>query len=278
MKIVRLSNIILGSLLIIGIGIGYVLWEMKQDQYSVWIIPVAILLAGIFVLRGQIDYWWFKKFPPPLDPEVISWLQNRFPYYAELNEGDQSKFRDRLSLYLEGREFKIMQKKAEDLPHDFRVMISSHGILMGLYKEDFLIGDFDRIMCYQHAFPTPKFKFLHTVEVHEEDGLYLFSTEHILLGILRPETYFNILFYGYAQAFSYLDQDFKFPDFTDQIWTKFKIISGFTKEQIRSLLGFEEPNPVYIAMSLYFTHAELFRKTLPDWAEAIDTFLNRPAL
>ena len=275
MKIIRLSNIILGGLLIIGIGIGYVLWELKLDQYSVWIIPVAILLAGIFVLRGQIDYWWFKRNPPPLDPEVIMWLQNNFPYYDNLDEADKAKFRDRLSLYLEGREFKIMQKKAEDLPHDFRVMISSHGVLMGLYKPDFLVGDFDRIMCYQHAFPTPKFKFLHTVEVHEEDGLFLFSTEHILLGILRPKSYFNIIFYAYAQAYYYLEQNFEFPPFNESIWNKFKLISGFTKYQLRSLIGFEEPNPLYIAFSLYFTHADLFRKSLPDLAERIDIFLNR---
>lgn len=277
MRIRSLSNIILGTLFLAGITIGYMLWEMQLRDFSVYLIPIGIILAIILVFKPQIDYWWHKKHPLPLDKEVLFWLQNHFLHYNDLNEDDQARFRERLSLYLEGREFKIMRKEPDDLPHDFRVMISSHAILLSLYLDDFLIGDFDRIMCYKHAFPTPQFKFLHAVETHAEDGMIILSTEHLVLGVKKPELFLNIIIYAYAQALVFLNPSHGFPEFQESIWEDIEKISSFTKGKLSSLLGFEEPDPLFVCSSLYFTHADKFELVLPELKASFDIFFNRPA-
>lgn len=274
MKHRSLSTFILGILGLFVAYLAYLLFVKEEHEYSIYLIPFGILIAIILVFKPQIDFWWYKKYPPRLDEAVIQWLVNHFSYFNPLSREEKGKFIDRLALYLEAREFKFMRKEAEALPHDFQAMIAAHAVLMGMSNEDFLIGDFDRIICYPHAFPSPAHKFLHTVETHAEDGLILFSTEHLLLGVLKPNSFLNIIFYAFGEAIHFLNEYKGFPEVSPEIWEAIEVISGFSKATIIKLTGFEEPNPVYVLMSLYFSHSERMKSHLPEYHEAIRVLIS----
>lgn len=273
MKHKSLSTFILGVLGLFVAGLAYLLFVEELHQYSIYLIPFGITIAIILVFRPQIDYWWYKKYPPLLDKEIIQWLINHFSYFNPLEREEKKMFIDRLALYLEAREFKFMRKEAESLPHDFQAMIAAHAVLMTMGNKDFLIGDFDRIICYPHAFPSPKFKFLHSVETHSEDGLILLSTEHLLLGVLKPKSFLNIIFYAFGEAIYFLNGNNGLPIPATNIWESIEEVSGFTKSSISKLIGFDEPNPLYVLISLYFSHHERINIIMPEFHQSIKLLL-----
>lgn len=273
MKHKPLSTFILGILGLFAAYLAYELFYLEDPSGSVYLIPLGISIAIVLVFKPQIDFWWYKKYPPRLDEPVIQWLVQHFPYFPPLSREDKSLFIDRLALYLEAREFKFMRKEAEDMPHDFQAMIAAHAVLMSMSNKDYLIGDFDRIICYPHAFPTPKFKFLHTVETHTEDGLILLSSEHLLLGVLKPQSFLNIIFYAFAEAIYFLNDYEGLPELPGDIWERIEEISGFSKPAISKLLGFDEPDPVYVLMSLFFSHKDRIKAALPDIYTSIEKLL-----
>ena len=210
----------------------------NHESWSVLIFIPVFLLVLLYNFYGQIDYWWNTKNPEIIDPKLKEWLLIYSPFYIGLNEEQKKKFEERLMLYIDAREYKsVGTKEHKEVPFDIKGIIASQAIRLTLGLKDFLIGDLDRIYCYKHPFPTPRYHPLHTVEVDAEDGMLILSLEHAIAGIVNPTEYFNIAIYGYAQAFLRVNPNYDYPEVGEETWSDISLVTGMPREAIEDTIG-----------------------------------------
>jgi hypothetical protein len=237
--------------------------DTTNYDLSYWIIPPFVIIAIIFIMTPQIDYWWLVRHPVPLDPEAQSWLNTYDPIYSKLSEEDKQKYDTRMSLFLSGKEFTAMGKKKESVPEDLKLAISHLAIGMTLHREDFLFDNLDRFVIYKHPFPSPKYQFLHTLETHVEDGVMVLSLEHLSAAIMDAKSYFHVGQLAFAEIFVKQNPTLEWTGISSLGWSDVEKITGFRKDQILSVLGFDSYDELYLVLSCYFSHRETFKSMYP---------------
>lgn len=254
-KVLSFPLVVIAGLIILNTFVGY------RSEYSIYIFIPVILLVALYIFHGVIDFWWLERNPIPLDDKMKEWFEKYSPYYASLDEDEKVLFGNRLSLYVEGREFKsVGTSELKEVPFDIKCIISSQNIMMTAGLNDYLLGDMDRIYLYKHPFPSPRYQFLHTVETHIEDGMILLSTEHALPGITNPKDHYNIALHAYAEAFTKIYPHYDYPTVNHHEWKQVEEIMGLTKDTILKTMGYEscEVLPVHIVMYFMFPKAYEF--------------------
>lgn len=270
MKIHSPSQVGMAVLFLIALGIGYDVYINERQDYVHWILLMVFLMIALYVMKAQIDYWWHKKYPLPIEPEIKKWLIHNFPFYNSLDGELKQKFEDRLGLYIEARLFTSLGSKERQVPEDLKAMIAAHAVRVTLNYEDFLIGDFDRIMMYKHPFPTPKHQYLHIVETEVEDGVIIFTLDYLLNGVLEPDHYYNIAYHAFAEAFSKQNPTIDFSFLGEVTKEHMQLISGFAVEDLLTTLGYKSLDPVPVIITYYFTFREKFEKSLPHIVDKLD--------
>ncbi len=265
MKMHSLSTVIIIALLLIAGGIFLANYNDPYNDKGFVIIPV-VLAAVFYAFQGPIDHWWREKYPREIDPKLKAWLVQYFQPYLTLNDEDKKRFENRLTLYIEGRLFQGVGKDHKEMPYDICGIIAAHGVLIGLWQKDYLIGEFDRIYTYKHPFPTPDHPYMHNVEVNTEDGVIILSLEQLTNAILSPDEYYNIGFHAYAEAFIFAIKDIIYPDVMDT-WSDIERISGWDKENILNQIGLKEVSLLPIHISLFLTKSAKYREIRPDLYE-----------
>ena len=277
MKIYSLSNVLILPIVISAILIFYLSEHYDDPDATVWIFVPAFILTAVLIFKPQIDYWWHTKYPVPLDRPVKEWISNYVTFYSQLTEEDKEKFENRLSLYMEGREFKSIGKEQRDVPEDIKGMIGSMAVMATFNSEDFLLGEYDRIFIYKHPFPSPMMKFLHSVEVNHEDGVLIFSLEHLLPGLTRSRNFFNICLYAYLDGYFHL-HDHLMSDQFILSWQDIEKSGKLTKEHIKSVTGLEDFNLFALAGVNYFTFPVVMQSNKPDLYNYFNRVFNHKAV
>lgn len=272
MKIYKFSRILS---ILPAIALGWFLYKMFFDHnfpFIAWAILPAAILALLYLFQPQIDYWWLDKNPIEIDPEITMLLQKTNPFYNTLSGDQKKKFEKRIYLYVEGIEFKSKGYERDvEVLYDVKNMIAQVPVTMTFNRKDFLLKDFEHIVLYKHAFPSPMFKFLHTVETHAEDGVIIFSLEHAEHAFFNPTQFYNVAYHAYAEAFVKSNPKLNYPETNNEQWQGVETITGFSKDQILGTLGFENIDLLYVLITVYFTHQERFRKVLPDITKRLDS-------
>ena len=125
-----------------------------------------IILAGIYVLSPQIDWWYFKKNPPVMPEGMARILRQFYPYYRALNEDLKAAFRNRLMMYLKCVEF--IGKPEKVVPEDIQMIVAAAITQLTFGLPDYRLRKFERIVIYPHPFPSPQYKeHLHNSEIYE---------------------------------------------------------------------------------------------------------------
>lgn len=276
MRIHSLSKLLALPLIL---ATGFFAYRMFSDSYRgghPYILIPVILLTILYVSYGQIDYWWLKKYPIPLDDKIKVWLVNYLPYYNKLNDSLKKEFEKRLSLYVEAREFKVVRnKEIDDVPFDIKNILASQAIRLSLGHTDFLIKDMDRIYLYKHPFPSPRFQFLHTYETDIIDGVIILSLEQAISGIVQPKTYYNITLHAFAEAFVHLYPQINFPDVNKYGWEDLEKITTISKEVITNTCGYPALDLLVVHIVLYFECNEEYKQIFLEEYEALYTIFNQ---
>lgn len=233
------------------------------EKLSIYVILPATILVFLYVLHGPIDHWWLARFPIPFDPMLKEWLNRYFPPYKEMDQETQNKFEYRLGLYLDGRLFQSIGSERRDVPEDIKCMVAAHAVHMFLGKDDYLIGNIDRIFLYKHPFPSPDFPFFHNVEVNTEDGVIILSIEQLKNAIINPTGYYNTAYHAYAEAFIFTQKNILYPDITDS-WDALEKVSGWSKSLFQIQTGFDNLPLLPIHISLFFSKPKEYQAVLPQ--------------
>ncbi|HMS66804.1 MAG TPA: hypothetical protein PKD18_01650 [Saprospiraceae bacterium] len=275
MKIRSLSNILYFPLFIIGILILYFGYG-NNNGLMVWIFVPVILIVAIYVGHAQIDYWWLKKNPAPLDEPIIKWLDKFGYYYLSLKTDQQQEYRNRLSNYLFAREFMVVaNKEQKPVPEDIKAIIASQAINLTFGLEDYLLDDYDRIFIYVHAFPTPLFKFLHRVETEHTDKVIILTMDQSVHGVVEPKKYYNIALHAYADAFTHVHPDKDYPTVNHLGWEVPEMIFEMTKQDICQICGFENLDILVVHIVAFFTNKSFYLSQLPHEGAALSKVFNQ---
>lgn len=269
MRIYFLSKILAAPIVLISMGLAYYQYASGQTIGG-WIILPVILLVVLYISHPYIDFWYHKKYPIPLDEAIKNWLNSYSSFYKGLSEEEKTKYDYRMSLYLEAREFMSVGSEQKELPEDIKAIVASNAIQMNFHKKDILVGNFDRLFVYKHPFPTPQNQFLHSVETQEEDGVIIYSLEHLIPGITNPELYYNIGMHGYVEAFTMAYPDISYPTDLNGGWDEVESISGLKKKLILSTLGFEKVDLFIVLATCYFVYPLAFKQKMPQLKAKMD--------
>jgi hypothetical protein len=97
------------------------------------------------------------------------------------------------------------------------------------------------------------------VETDGEDGVIIYSLEHLIPGITDPDTYYNIGMHAYVEAFTLAYPTLDYPWKLDADWEDVEAISGLSKKNILSTIGFETVYPAVFKSKLPKLHSEMER-------------------
>lgn len=262
-----LSKIISAPFIFAALIFLYLSWEVS-DRYAMYLAPTVISLAVIYILSPQINWWWYLRYPPKLDMKIQQLFEKVLPFYKNLNAVGKERFRDKVALFIEANDFKA--KGIDSVPDDIKAVIAANAVKMTFGRTDYLFPKFETIVIYPSPFPSPQYHGWHSSEIFEEDGVILFSAEHVMKSFLQPSGFFNTALYEYARVFMLTYPDETYPVLKEDIWEKIAQISGFNKKYLTAFIGLDEKHidVQAISMACYFVFPERFQLVLPEVAEA----------
>ena len=252
----------------------------KDENYSLWASVPFVMAAAAWVMGPQIDWWWYKRNPPALDPVLQRTLDDYFLFYKNLSPDLKTHFRDRLALFMLGNIFIRPPRPDEGdtvppLPEDIKAAVAACAVQVNFGKEEYLTNKFENIVVYPHPFPTPQYEAFHTAEIYEPDGVVLFSAEQLMTGFSNPQQFFSIGLYEYARIFKILHPSVSFPVLDDTIWESFEKISGMKKAVVESIIGLPNPDTFGVAAHHFFTFGDRFLIVLPDVYQLLSNIFNQ---
>lgn len=242
-----------------------------NNSYAPYLVIPFVSLAVIYVFSPEINWWWFKRHPPdaaePLKP-LIAYS----PYYKRLPAALQLRFRQKVAMFMLGTDFKKPTDEG-GVPADIQAALAASVAPLILATETLLFPPFEHVVVYASPFPSPQYPTrLHLSEIYEEDGVSLFSAEHLLKGFLHPEQYFPIGLYEYARIFLRLRgmQNLPAPKPEASTWLQIEQIAGYSRARIAQWINLEETDIHLPAVAVvhFFMFPERFRELLPALHEA----------
>ena len=254
-------------LLIVG-ALGYYSWKIN-DAYVFYILPFFLVLAMIYIFAPQIDWWWYERYPPDVDKPIRKMLEKTNPFYNRLTPTDQTKFRQKLAMFVMGVNF--MPKGWETIPEDVKFAIAANAVQLNFHQEDLLFEKYENVVVYPTAFPSPQYpEHFHSSEVFKEDGVLLFSAQEVMYGSLKPQQYYNVAIHEYIKVFMDKFQTPSLPVFTEEDWSDLGKVSHLKEVHIRQILNVPDIDPSIVAATLYHSFPESFQKIFPEQAVKLD--------
>lgn len=246
---------------------GIILYEYYYNNGNLLspflVIPIGIAFAG-YLLAPQIDWWFYKQFPPKLDPRVKTLFENNSEFYRSLSPERKKLFDERITLYIEAKDWQYIGMD-ESMPYDIRAIIAFEPVRLTLAQKDYLLEPFDRIAVYQNPFLSPQHPDrYHASEIFKEDGIALFSLKHILPAFREPLCYFNIVLYEYARILVLTSKSTVFPQLKDDFWYNLYKVANYGHREIMGVIGLPDVEALPVAIHHYFTYGPYFREVYPE--------------
>lgn len=263
-----LSRLLAAPFAFAGLTFLYLAWEVNEG-YSFFIIPCVVALSLIFVFSPQIDWFWYQKYPPKLDPPIHNILIQFHPFYQTLPAADKQKFRERVALFMFANDFK--SQGADEVPEDIKGAIAINAVHLTFGLEQFLFPKFETVVVYRHPFPSPQYpKHEHVSELYEEDGVLLFSADQLMQGLIQARSVYNIGLHEYAHAFVLSYPNAPWPILGEETWEQLQSMSGFDKNYIFKIINRPDVELLPATIVHYFVFPESFGAILPEIKQIFD--------
>lgn len=260
-------------LIVIIVVLFYFSWEV-DEKYTAYIIPAAVLLAALIVLGPRVDWYFAKRKPPELDPKIRHLLHKVSPYYIQLSADQKKRMRDRMVLFMLTLDFK--PQGTEKLPEDVKAVVAFYAAQLTLSFEEFMLTPFENVVIYRGPFPSPQFlEHWHISEIHVEDGVLLFSADHLMKGFLQPLQYYPIGLHEMSRAFMHKFPDKGYPDPGGSVWEDIRQISGVDRERLTKYIGLPEIEPLPVCITYFFTLPARFKAVRPDLYESLSAIFQQ---
>lgn len=269
---------------VIVLAIASVLYFLfKGEDFLAWaLLPWSLVLAMVYIFKAQLNNWWYVKFPPRMDPELLKVLEKYFPYYQKLNESEKIRFEGRVERLKADKQY--VTKELEEFPEDLKTLILANAAQVTFGCEEFLLSHWDVFVLYRQAFHTPEIQEFHTGELHYEDGVIILAADPMIEGLLQPQKGYNMAIHQLAKAWQYeqkiSNEDFMFYEGSDSGNGK-KYLEKLAEVRGR-LAGFEEHYAKFtdddlfgVSVEHFFVAPDRFKQILPKAFKALKEILNQ---
>lgn len=241
-------------------------------------------LAIILMFRPQIHWYWYSKYPPRIQDELLAILERRMVYYRQLSPANKVIFQKRLSIYLMAKEIESLGE--DNVPGDVKGLIAAAAIQVTFGKSLFLMPSFKKIIVYPSLFRSVENKDLHASETfvdpeYKGHSCLVFAADRMLLGVSEPTKGLNTAVYEMACVLKTeyddgLEQCASFQD--KRLLEKLAIVRQATFLKIQRLLGKKDIDTFALAIEHFFTFPARFQKVLPELYQDICSLLNQDPL
>ena len=266
-----LSKYLYIPFVLLGIALLYLTWEVGE-RFAVYLIPVVLIVATIYILSPQIDWWAANRKTPVLD-EPLQKLLSRMPFFFGLSAKEKTLFAQRVVLFMMAKDWQV--RGMETIPEDAKFAVAVSALQLSFRDKNYLLDPFEHVVFYPTIFPSPMYpKIWHSSEIELEDGVVIFSLEHLMKGFLKPRQYFSSGIYESARMRMHLRGRPK-VDLDDDFWERVQAIGPFYRAYIEQWVGLPESELDLQAVLLvyYFSFTDAFRQMEPDWASALEQWL-----
>lgn len=264
MKISKLIYVIL------AIPLAYFAYNayITDGDNNLMVVPFLLGLAVTYIMSPYIDWQFANKYPPKVPQVFIDSIEKNNPFYRNLEQDQKQEFLKRISLIAMAKDFDTRpdHSVAYDVSHGLASAIAT----VGFYSNDYLMKDYEKIIIYKTSFPSPLFLEFHACEVNEEDKGVLIATDKMMLGLNKPQQYFNIALFTYAIIYQLtypVAQRWSEPD---DLVDKMCQVFGYKKEALELYIGLPIINPFALASTAYFMQRDKLQSLYPDICKSID--------
>jgi len=258
--------------------VAYLIWNIylsvgTNEVHAMGMIIPAVLLGAVFVLSPQVDWWWYRRFPPDLDAGLQRMLTASAGPYRSWTPEEQEGFRKKTVLF----RMNVSCKGAafdDEIPDDVRVIVAACGVLLTRKLDDFLLPGFQVVVINPAPFLSPQYPgHLHISELYEEDHVLLFSIQHLMMGFMDPLRYYNIGLHEWARAVVLSYPEREWPEMRDDTWNQLEQISGFSRSGLVGYVNRPDLELLPAAIVHYIHFPEAFRAILPEEASRLRAIL-----
>jgi len=269
------SRVIILLFSVITAFFGYLTYSVDRN-YSIWIVIFLVLTTVSYIFSNQIQWWRNSNKPREIDDKMRQILSHNYDFYANLSLENKKIFRERMHAYMIGNNF-MAKGGMKDVLTDIKGIIAAAATRLTFGNKEQLISKYENIIVYPKGFPSPQFpNSFHSSEIFEEDGVIMFSIEHLMKNFQKPDSYFDIALYEYAKIFMEQNSHISFPEYSDEFWETNEKITRFTKVYIQKHINLDLADIDLGAVMIvaFFTHSDKFKLELPSIYERYMNYFN----
>jgi len=250
-------------------GVSGYIYFFGYGHGFIWPLSAGILITiSAYIFQYQINWWWYQKNPPKLDPDMQKMYLTAGNFYKSLGEQDREKFNTRAGLFVEAKEF--IAQGFEEVAGDVKYMIAYYAVMVSFHREDFLFDPYHRIVVYLHPFLSPNFPdHIHTYELEHEDGTIILSLEQLVAGFMNPLKYYQTGLHAFAELYARKFLGHESVRDPAEIWTLLANASGWSKQHIEDFTGLRQELPVPVMIHHWFARNKELRQAAPEMHETI---------
>ena len=266
------SRILLIPILLL-LGLAAYFTFMVDEDYAIYMLAPIIIGAVVFIMSPQIDWYWFEKNPPKLDPMEKKLLIKKVKIFQNLSVEEKKRLESRVALFNFSKSYQEMAMP--NVPEDLKIMTAITACQLTLGFEEYLLESYEKVIVYPHPFPSPQYpENFHICESFEEDGVLLFEVKNFLHGFIKPKQYFNIALYEISRVVNRELELKELPSLSTLILNDLLALSGTNEEDLKKYIGLPELDSKAIAVVQFIENPARMHKTYPALFEEIQSMLN----
>jgi len=244
----------------------FLILATQNPNYGIYIAPPLVVLAAIYALHPQIDWWWYQKHPPKMNVKEQGFLDRFSGYYQGLDQTAKERFRNRTMMILLAKDF-ISQADDKSVPEDARLIFAASQAQATFGLEEYLMLDYEKVVIYPGAFPSPKYpELFHASETFEEETKhgYVFSLDHAMTGFMQTRQYYPIMLHEVCQSLIIVHPDWAWPEANENSWPILEEISGFSTEALKKTINRPDLEPKAVMLTYFLSFPDKFLALQPE--------------
>lgn len=269
-----------------AVVLGFIFyWFMPSPPDAMSIAPlvaVGVYIAAIYTFSHQINFWWYKRFPPALPKPMKRVLLDFYPFYSRLNTAERQRFEERLAVMKIDKDF--LPQEFPKMPDDVRHLMLASAVQVTFGLEEYLLPHWGVFAVYRQAFHSPQLQEFHTGEVHYEDGVILLAADPFIAGMKNPKNDYDIGLHYLALALQFENninrEDFLFFKNNDreQFLRTMSRIRRCEHRYENDYANMSEAEDFGLCVEHFFHAPREFEEYLPDTFNALKKLLNQDPL
>lgn len=249
-------------------------WQYGS-QWAIWMAPMVLISALIYVFSPQINWWYYSQYPRPLAEQQRQLLTQHSDFYKRQDSSGRQRFEARVQLFMMGTDWMALgwPDGLEQVPADVQLVLAAQAVSLTWSREDVMLTPFEQVVVYPRPFPSPEYPFAHASELYAPDGCLIFSAEQVMRAFIQPTVWYNVGLHEFAKAMVIRYPELPWPEVEDP-WERLEEVSTMSRSHVESVIGLAGVDALPVMMHHYRVFPEQFAVVFPVEARAFAGILD----